>query len=89
MFSTPKPHRRGSMAVGTWSSGSDNGDYEAQLAIGSSLWPDYPMQSATKMYESLNRTMGTLSLDSSISILPQEFRSGERHVLAFNLEKSP
>lgn len=89
MFSTPKPHNRNAMAVGCWSSGSDDGDYEGQLAIGSSLWPDYPMQTAAEMYQSLNRAMGTLSSDSSISIRPQEFRSGERHVLAFQLEKSP
>jgi len=89
MFSTPKPANQNAMAVGTWASGSDNGDYEAQLAIGNALWPDYSMQSAAEVYESLNRTMGTLSLDTSISLRPQDFRTGEKHVLAFNLEKSP
>lgn len=89
MFSTPKPDERAGMPLGTWGAGSDYGDYEAQLAIGNAIWPDYPMQSMAEMFESLNRAVGTMSIDSSISLKPYEYRTGHRHILAFNLEKAP
>lgn len=90
-FHTPKSEQRGgNHPRGTYALTMDDHDFSAQLAVGFKLFPDYPMTTPSEMYESLLRAMGVhASNHTSTSLRSREYRSGERFILGWNLERSP
>lgn len=90
-FHTPVGESRPSgAAVGAYSLTVDEYDFSAQLAIGSRMFPDYPMVTPSEMYESLLRALGVhASNHTATSLRSLEYRAGDRFVLAWNLERSP
>jgi len=90
-FHTPKEEQTGgNHPRGAYSLTTDDLDLTAQLAVGHKLFPDFPMTCPSEMYESLLRAMGVhASNHTSTSLRSREYRTGDRFVLAWNLERAP
>jgi hypothetical protein len=71
--------------TGNYNFASDS--FRAQLQIGSSLWPDRPLESHAECFYQLSKTLAMHSSLDGVSIIPNQYK-WDNFIIALDLEKA-